>query len=102
MTQRRIDYCLIGLLALILMTAPWLERGEPHRAMSEHTEEAVRRVLISIQKDRGGRISRRNLMDAVKSEFERLDRDRNGLLDPSELRTVALPVPPDPEQKSGN
>lgn len=100
--DRRIDYCLVGLLVLVLLATSPMKRDRARGAISNDSAEAVRRALVSIQKDRGGRVSRRNLMDAVKLEFERLDRDRDGLLDASELRTAALPVAPNPHSKSGH
>ena len=48
-------------------------------------EEEVRQLLLLIDTDKSGKISKKEFMDFMEAEFERLDKDKSGELDVKEL-----------------
>jgi hypothetical protein len=49
-------------------------------------EDAVRHLLLLMQPDQNGKISKEEWMKFMAQEFDRLDKDGNGELDAQELR----------------
>jgi 5S rRNA maturation endonuclease (ribonuclease M5) len=49
-------------------------------------EEEVKQLLLLIDMDKSGKISKKEFMDFMEAEFERLDKDKSGELDVKELR----------------
>jgi len=47
--------------------------------------EDVKELLLLMDTDKSGRISKREWMNFMEAEFNRLDKDGNGELDPKEL-----------------
>jgi len=54
--------------------------------------EDVRQLLLLMDTDKSGRISKREWMNFMEAEFDRLDKDGNGELDPIELRQSGLMI----------
>jgi Ca2+-binding EF-hand superfamily protein len=50
----------------------------------------VKKLLLLMDTDKSGKISKREWMSFMEAEFDRLDRDGNGELDPKELRQAAI------------
>jgi Ca2+-binding EF-hand superfamily protein len=48
-------------------------------------EENVKQMLLLMDTDKSGKISRDEWMKFMAAEFDRLDKDRSGELDPKEL-----------------
>jgi len=54
--------------------------------------ENVKELLLLLDTDKNGRISKQELMNFMDAEFNKLDKDGNGELDPKELRQSKLSV----------
>jgi len=50
----------------------------------------VKELLLLMDTDQSGRISKREWMNFMEAEFNRLDKDGNGELDPNELRQSGI------------
>jgi len=53
-------------------------------------EDDVKRLLLMMDTDKNGKISRQEYMHFMQVEFDRLDKDKNGELDPKELTESRL------------
>jgi Ca2+-binding EF-hand superfamily protein len=53
-------------------------------------ERDVKQLLVLMDKDKNGRISRQEYMNFMQGEFDRLDKDKSGELDAKELRQSGL------------
>jgi hypothetical protein len=49
-------------------------------------EEEVKQLLLLMDTDKNGKISKKEFMDFMEAEFDRLDTDKSGELDVKELR----------------
>jgi hypothetical protein len=49
--------------------------------------QKVKELLLLMDTDKNGKISRQEWMDFMSAEFDRLDTDKSGELDPKELTT---------------
>jgi Ca2+-binding EF-hand superfamily protein len=52
----------------------------------------VRELLLLMDTDKSGRISKREWMNFMEAEFNRLDKDGNGELDPKELLQSGISI----------
>lgn len=50
----------------------------------------VKELLLLMDTDKSGKVSKREWMNFMEAEFNRLDKDGNGELDPMELRQSAV------------
>jgi hypothetical protein len=57
-------------------------------------EEDVRKLLLLIDTQRTGKISKQEWMNFMEAEFDRLDKDKSGVLDTRELAQSRLQVSP--------
>jgi len=55
-------------------------------------EEHAKELLLLMDTDKNGKISKREWMKFMEAEFDRLDKDKKGELDPQELRQSKLQV----------
>jgi hypothetical protein len=55
-------------------------------------EDEVKQLLLLMDTDKNGKISKQEFMKFMQVEFERLDRDKSGELDAKELRQSKLRV----------
>ena len=49
-------------------------------------EEDVKQLLLLMDADKNGKISKKEFMDFMEAEFDRLDKDKSGELDQNELK----------------
>jgi len=56
------------------------------------TDAQVERILLLMDTDKNGKISRQEWMNFMAAEFDRLDKDKSGELDPKELTQSRLQV----------
>jgi EF hand len=54
--------------------------------------ENIKELLLLMDTDKNGRVSKQEWMNFMEAEFDRLDKDRNGELDVNELRHSGLSV----------
>ncbi len=57
-------------------------------------EEQAKQLLLLLDTDKKGKISKQEWMKFMEAEFDRLDRDKSGQLDVKELRQSRLRVSP--------
>jgi len=79
-----------SLAAMLLITAVGTAAAQRQSTPRTATgralaEEDVKQLLLLIDTDKNGRISRQEYMQFMQAEFSRLDVDKNGELDPKEL-----------------
>jgi EF hand len=55
-------------------------------------EEEVKQLLLLMDKDKNGRISKEEYMKFMEAEFDRLDKDKSGDLDVNEITQSKLRV----------
>lgn len=55
-------------------------------------EPEVKQLLLLMDTDRNGKISKKEYMTFMEAEFDRLDKDHGGELDPKELELSSLRV----------
>jgi hypothetical protein len=55
-------------------------------------EGEVKQLLLLMDTDKSGKISKKEYMDFMEAEFDRLDKDKSGELDPKELTQSQLRV----------
>ncbi len=59
-------------------------------------ESDVKQLLLLMDTDKSGKISRKEFMDFMAAEFDRLDKDKSGELDVKELTQSQLRASPPP------
>jgi len=57
-----------------------------------HANNIVKELLLLMDADSSGRISKKEWMSFMEAEFNRLDKDGNGELDVNELRQAGVTV----------
>jgi Ca2+-binding EF-hand superfamily protein len=55
-------------------------------------EDEVKQLLLLMDTDKNGKISRQEFMNFMAAEFDRLDKDKSGELDPKELAQSQIRV----------
>lgn len=82
--------CILGLLAAgILPPAAIAQKTDKGIPKTERSlilgEEDVKDLLLLMDTNKNGKISRQEFMSFMEAEFDRLDKDKSGELDPKEL-----------------
>lgn len=67
----------------------WVPKPQDKLALGEND---VKQLLLIMDTDKNGKISKQEWMNYMSAEFDRLDKDKSGELDPSELRQSTLRV----------
>ena len=57
-------------------------------------ESEVKQLLLLMDTDKNGKISRKEYMEFMEKEFDRLDKDKSGELDPKELTQSSFRTTP--------
>jgi Ca2+-binding EF-hand superfamily protein len=57
-------------------------------------ENQVKQLLLLMDTDKSGKISKTEFLKFMEAEFERLDKDKKGTLDSKEIKQSALPAAP--------
>jgi hypothetical protein len=57
-------------------------------------EAEAKRLLLLMDRDKSGKVSRQEFMDFMQAEFDRLDINKDGELDVKELTQTRLTAPP--------
>ena len=84
-----------SLAAMLVITAAGIavaqHQSTPRTATGKAlAEEDVKQLLLLMDTDKNGKISRQEYMHFMQVEFDRLDKDKNGELDPKELTESRL------------
>jgi len=57
-------------------------------------ENGVKQLLLLMETDKSGKISKAEFLKFMEAEFERLDKRKSGTLDVKEIKQSTLPAPP--------
>ena len=89
MNQWKPIWVVASMLALGAAAAPAAQKVDKSIPKEQRTlalgEEEVKRLLLLIDAERNGKISKKEFMDFMEKEFDRLDKDKSGELDKDEL-----------------
>jgi Ca2+-binding EF-hand superfamily protein len=86
MTRRNLLIALMGASGAVAATAVAQKPAAPKQQDKfALADEDVRQLLLLMDADKNGRISKREWMNFMEAEFNRLDKDGNGELDAREL-----------------
>jgi Ca2+-binding EF-hand superfamily protein len=104
MTRRKILIAsLTAVVALIGKSLAQTTTASPKSPdLDAIAERNVKELLLLMDTDKNGRISKREWMDFMSREFDELDKNKNGELDPKELmksRFVVSHVSPEVQGK---
>jgi Ca2+-binding EF-hand superfamily protein len=82
------------LIALVIATAAMAATDVTPRPRDKFAlaNQNVKELLLLLDTDKSGRISKREWMSFMEAEFNKLDKDGNGELDPKELVQARLSV----------
>jgi EF hand len=99
MSKRSSVVWIIALLAMLALASATLRRGVAQKAAVPKPqdklvigEEEVRQLLLLIDTDKSGKISKQEWMRFMEAEFDRLDKSKSGKLDVNELTQSRLRV----------
>ncbi len=80
-------------LFAIVAVAAGQRASTPKRQDKEALGEGeVKQLLLLMDTDKNGKISKKEYMSFMEAEFDRLDKDKSGELDPKELSQSQLRV----------
>jgi Ca2+-binding EF-hand superfamily protein len=90
--MRRLRHTYLYLVALLTITAPAFiglataqKMASPKPDRIALGEQEVEQLLLLMDTDQNGKISKQEFMSFMEAEFDRLDKDKSGALDPKEL-----------------
>lgn len=84
----------IIVLVFALVAAAAGQRASTPKAQDKKAlgESDVKQLLLLMDTDKNGKISKKEYMTFMEAEFDRLDKDKSGELDPNELTQSQLRV----------
>ena len=95
MTRRDLLTALVGATGVAAGTALAQKRGAPNpQDKLALADGNVKELLLLMDADHNGKISRQEWMNFMEAEFNKLDKDGNGELDPKELLQARLSTRP--------
>lgn len=79
---------------LASLTASFAQRASTPKAQDKYAlgEADVKQLLLLMDTNKNGKISKEEYMSFMEKEFDRLDKDKSGELDPQELTRSQLRV----------
>ena len=82
----------VGIVALLGFAAAQQPAPKPDKLALGENE--VKQLLLLMDTDKNGKISKQEYMNFMEAEFQRLDKDKSGDLDVKELTQSRLTVSP--------
>lgn len=81
-------------ILLASLTAAFAQRASTPKKQDKYRlgEAQVKQLLLLMDTDKNGKISKQEYMNFMEAEFDRLDKDKSGELDPNELSHSQLQV----------
>ena len=64
----------------------------PKQSAAVLGEDEVKQLLLLMDTDKNGKVSKQEFMNFMSAEFDRLDKDKSGELDPKELSESKIRV----------
>jgi len=93
MTRRSLLIALIGATGIAAGTAVAQQGATPNpQDKLALADENVKKLLLLMDADHNGKVSKQEWMNFMEAEFNKLDKDGNGELDPKELLQSKLSV----------
>jgi len=93
MTRRSLLIALTGATAVAAATTLAQKRADPNpQDKLALADENVKKLLLLMDSDHNGKISKHEWMSFMEAEFNKLDKDGNGELDTKELLQSRLSV----------
>jgi hypothetical protein len=98
MSSRKKFVWAIALIAVLTLTGAALGTATAQNSAPKSQdklalgEDDVKQLLLLMDTDKNGKISKQEYMKFMEAEFERLDKDKNGELDAKELTQSSLRV----------
>ena len=90
---------IIVVVVILVVGGAMSMTAAPQKAMPKETpnklaigEAEVKQLILLMDTDKNGKISRKEYMDFMAAEFDRLDKDKSGELDPKELAQSSIRV----------
>jgi Ca2+-binding EF-hand superfamily protein len=81
-------------VAAVVPTAITAQNSSPNAPVKEKKiaagEQEAKKLLLLMDKDQNGKVSKQEFMSFMEAEFDRLDKDKNGELDVKELTQSQL------------
>lgn len=94
--KKKLDAWTLGtlLLVTVLVGVAIAQKTSPSRPSDKVLlgEDEVKQLLLLMDTDKNGKISKQEYMSFMEKEFDRLDKDHSGELDPKELAQSQLRV----------
>jgi Ca2+-binding EF-hand superfamily protein len=91
--ERNILFWTLALAVFLAsLTATFAQRASTPKAQDKYAlgEADVKQLLLLMDTDKNGKISKVEYMNFMAKEFDRLDKDKSGELDPQELTQSRL------------
>ena len=88
---------LIALLGAAMLAETAFAQKQPapkQQQPSTAAEQNVEQLLLLMDTDKNGKISRQEWIKFMEAEFDRLDTDKNGQIDKAELLRTRLEIKP--------
>jgi len=84
----------VVIVVLFAVAAAFAQRASTPKAQDKVAlgEGEVKQLLLLMDTDKNGKISKQEYMTFMEAEFDRLDKDKSGELDPKELTQSQLRV----------
>ena len=83
-------FAFAAVVAVVLTAGPWVGSAlavidPPSPVSLARGQSEARRLLVVMDKDKSGKVSKQEFMTFMEAEFDRLDKDKSGELDLKEL-----------------
>jgi Ca2+-binding EF-hand superfamily protein len=98
MNRRRLLLALLGVAAAPAGYAAQ-KSATPKPDINALAAEKVKELLLLMDTNKNGKISRQEWMNFMAAEFDRLDKDKSGELDPKELSASWITIRPPAQGK---
>jgi Ca2+-binding EF-hand superfamily protein len=85
MTRRNLLIAVLSATALVGTALPQKAATPKQPSKDSRAEENVKELLLLMDADKSGKISKQEWMKFMETEFDRLDKDKKGELDQKEL-----------------
>lgn len=93
LNRRKVGFAVAGFAASCLLSGRAIAQKQPVSKPADKLvlgEDEVKQLLLLMDTDKSGKISKQEWMKFMEAEFDRLDKDKNGELDVKEIAKSRL------------